>query len=193
MATTPQPLRPPAPPAPPRSESHIVAIALLILALIVLVSAIAVWTGFRFLARNVQVQVQEGGGGKKEVSIKTPFGALEVQHDANEASLGLPIYPGATRIKSDGSATVNVDIAGEQNLRVVAAKFETPDPLEKVKDFYQARLGNQVTKFIEKSAEGKTVFEIKRRGLEKVVALRGVGDHTRIELVRVAHGREEGN
>jgi len=194
MATGPAPARPPVPPPPPRSGSHILlAIVLLVLLLIILVSGIAVWTGLRFLSRSVRVQVEEGTRGRKEVSIKTPIGSLEVQKDVDEARLGLPIYPGATRVRGEDSATVNINIAGEANVRVVAAKFETPDSIEHVRDFYHAQLGSQVTKFIEKSAEGKTVFEIKHDRQEKVVALKEVDGRTRIELVHVGHGPEEGN
>jgi len=194
MATGPPAPRPPVPPPPPRTGGHIVvAIVLLILLLIILVSGIAVWAGWRFLSRSVRVQVEESGRGRKEVSIQTPIGSLEVKHEVDEARLGLPIYPGATRVKGEDAATVNIDIAGEQNVRVAAAKFETPDPIDQVRDFYRARLGNQVTRIIEKSPEGKIVFEIKHERQEKVVALKEVSGRTRIELVHVGHGPEEGN
>ena len=193
MATSPQPPRPPEPPPPPRSGSNVVPIVLLILALIIVVSGLAVWTGLRYLSQSVRVQVQDSGAGKKEVSIKTPIGSLEVHPVANESTLGLPIYPGATALKQDGGATVNFDFVDEATVRIVVGKFETPDPLEKVKDFYRERLGNQVTKFTEKSPEGKTVFEMKSSQMEKVVALKPYGDGTRIELVRIGHGHEEGN
>jgi hypothetical protein len=111
----------------------------------------------------------------------------------SEAGLGLPLYPGAVRVKDENSATVNIDLPGEEHVRLLVAKFETSDPLEKVKDFYRERLGNEVTKFVEKSPDGKTVFEIKHGDRVKVVALRRAGDGTRIELVRVFHGTEEGN
>jgi len=187
------PPRPPAPPAPPRSSSHIVAIALLILALIVVVSFIAVWTGLRFLSRTVRVSVEEGGGGKKEVSIKTLVGSLEVRESVDESRLGLPIYPGATRLENEGSATVSLDLPHEENLRVLAVKFESPDPLEKVRDFYKERLGSEVTRFVERTKHGATVFEIKREGQEKVVVLESRHGRTEIQLVRVTHGREETN
>ena len=193
MATDLQPPRPPAPPQPPGNGSHILAIVLLLLALIVLVGGLAIWGGLRFLSSAVHVNVEQGGNGKKEVSIKTPFGSVEVNKDINEASLGLPIYPGATRLKDHDSATVNVDIADEAKVRVLAGKFETPDSVDKVIAFYHDRLGDQVTKFKEKDEEGKTVFEIKHDKQDKVVALKSSGDKTVIELVRVSEGQAEGN
>jgi hypothetical protein len=161
----------------------------LILALIALVSGIALWTGLRFLSRAVRVQVGETSEGKKEVSIKTPVFSLEAGEEVNEARLGLPIYPGAQRVKDHESATVNIEVPGEQGVRVVAAKFETSDAFEKVRDFYQDRLRGEVPKVSERTPEGETVFEIKREGQEKIVALRSVGARTRIQLVRVSHGR----
>ena len=192
MTTSSQPPRPPVAPPPPRPGSHVVAIALLTLALIVVVAGLAVLMGLRFLSRSVQVQVEEATGGKKEIAIKTPVGSLNVQREVNEARLGLPLYPGATRVKKNG-ATVNIDLPGDESVRVAAAAFETPDRLEKVKAFYQERLGSDVTKFTERGSEGKTVFEIKRGGEEKVVALREGSGGTRIELVRVTHGPAEAN
>ena len=193
MATSPNPPRPPEPPPPPRSSSPIIAIALLVLALIVVVGGLMIYTGINILSRSVKVQVEKSGGRKNEVSIKTPLGSLEVHKDVDVERIGLPLYPGATRFHDEGSATVSINIAGEQNVRVLVAKFETADPIDKVRDYYLARLGSQVTRYAEKDQEGKTVFEIKRNDQEKVVALKNVGDRTHIDLVRVVHGRDEGN
>lgn len=195
MSATPQPPRAPVAPAPPRSASHLVAIVLLVLALIVVVCGITLWTGVRFLSRNVQVQVEKDREGAKDVSIKTPVGDFEVHKDAEvtEAGLGLPIYPGAQRLKDKDAATVSMEFPGDQKLRLVVAKFETPDSLDQVRKFYQDRLGNEVTKLTERDAGGKTVFEIKRGGEEKVVALKSLLTGTRIELVRVQHGEKQVN
>jgi hypothetical protein len=190
MSTTPQLPRAPVAPPPPRTGGHILAIVLLVLALIVVVSVMTVWIGLRILTRGVSVRVEEG---KKEVAIHTPLGSLEVNREVDESRLGLPLYPGAQRVKGEGSASVNIAIGDEGNVRVLAAKFETSDPLDKVKRFYKERLGSDVTKYIERNHEGKTVFEIKREHQEKVVALKGEGERTSIELVRVTHGREESN
>ncbi len=191
MATNPP--RPPSPPQSPGNRSHFVVIALLVLALIIVAGGIGVLVGLRFLSSAVHINVDQGGGGKKQVSIKTPLGSLEVNPEVNEASLGLPIYPGATPLKDHDSATVNLDIAGKAKLRVLAGKFESPDSLDKVVAFYHERLGDQVTSFKEKNEEGKTVFEIKHDKQTKVVALKSNGDKTVIELVRVSEGVPEAN
>ena len=192
MATGPMPPRPPAPPQPPRSRSNFVVIALLLLALIAVIGAIGVLAGLRLLSHAVNIHVEEEGN-KKAVSIRTPLGSLVVNKDINEASLGLPIYPGATRLKDNDSATVNIDIANETKVRVLAGKFETPDSVDKVTAFYHDRLGNEVTKFKPRDAAGKTVFEIKHDKQTRVVALKNNGEMTLIELVRVSEGPPEGN
>jgi hypothetical protein len=192
MGTNLQPPRPPAPPQPPSNRRNYVVIALLVLALIVVAGGIGVWVGLHVLSNAVRVNVEQDAG-KKGVSIKTPLGSLEVNHELDEADLGLPIYPGATRLTDHGSANVNINIGDEAKVRVVAGKFETPDSLEKVQAFYHDRLGNQVTNFKAKDEEGKTVFEIKHGKLNRVVALKSSGDRTVIDLVRVSEGDAEAN
>jgi len=190
MTTSPAP---PRPPMPPRSSSPVIVIALLVLALIVTAAGLAVWVGLHFVSRAVRVETAQGGNGQKAVSVKTPLGSLEINQEVNEASLGLPIYPGATRMKDQDSANVNIRISDEARLRVLAAKFVTPDSCEKVRAFYRERLGNQITKYRERDDEGKTVFEIKHDKHQRVVAFKRDGDMTEIDLVRVTEGRDEAN
>jgi hypothetical protein len=193
MATSMQPPRPPVPPQPPRTQSNVVVIALLVLALVILVGYIAIWASLRFVSSAVHLDVKHEGN-NQAVSIKTPLGSLEVnQQNIDEAGLGLPIYPGATRLTDHDSANVNIDIADQAKVHVLTAKFQTPDSLDKVQAFYHDRLGDQVTKFKERDEEGKTVFEIKHDKQDKVVALKSSGDKTVIELVRVSAGQSEAN
>lgn len=216
--TTPQPPRapqPPLPPAPPRPSSNALPIVLLVLGLIVLLSGMAIWGGLHFLASNVKVQVNQGVN-SKEVTVKTPFGNLEVNKKAqvSESSVGLPIYPEARPAQNDHSAVVNLDLPGKTKLRIVAGKFETDDPLEKVRDFYQNRLTAEDGPFTREARidsdhhdlddkdtgnftgtdeSGKTVFKLKQKGDERIVALEKTSDGTRIELVRVSKSTEEPN
>ena len=193
MSTSPQPPQPPAPPQPPRSGSNIVAIALLVLALIVLVSGIAVWTGLKFLSHTFQLQVEERGGGQKDVSINTPVGSIEVHHEVNEDSLGLPLYPGATQVKDKDSATVDFGFGGEAGVHILAARFETSNSLEAVKSFYKEQLGSSVTKFTNGGSAGKSAFEIKTKDMKKVVEIEGAGGKTVIKLIRISVGENESN
>ncbi|MGH9430558.1 MAG: hypothetical protein ACRD3T_03355 [Terriglobia bacterium] len=198
MSMPPQPPRPPAPPmppVPPRSGTNIVLIVVLILGIIVAGAIFAVWMGLRVISHNVHVSVSDGLNGKKEVSIQTPAGNVEVRKDVGitEARLGLPIYPGATPVDKDDSAAVSIGVPGHEHVGVVAGKFETSDPLEKVRDFYNHRLSGEVTKFTERNSEGKMVFEIKHGNLERIVALHEEDGKTRIELVRVGESSGETN
>jgi len=202
MSTNPLPPRPPAPPQapppplapkPPRSGSNIVAIALLVLVLIVLVSGIAVWTGLKFLSHNLRVQVEDRGGSQKDVSINTPVGSINVHHGVDEDNLGLPIYPGSTRVKDKDSATVDLGFGGDAGVHILAARFQSSDSLETVKAYYKQQLGSEVTKFTDHGLDGKTTFEIKNKDLVKVVEIEGAGGKTLIKLVRVAVGKGESN
>jgi len=193
MSANPPFPRPPVPPQPPRPGSKVVPIVLLVLALIILVCGLGVWTGLKFLSHNVRIQVAGHGTGKEDVSVNTPVGSVEVRRDVREGSLDLPLYPGATQVVDKDSASVNLDFGDEANVRVRAAKFETADPLEKVKAFYKERLGVEVARFIEKDAGGKTAFEMKSDKQEKVVELKWESGRTSIELVQVSFGKSESN
>jgi len=195
MSTTQYPRAPipPAPPVPPRPSSNVVPIVLLSTGLIMLICVLAVWAGLRFIAHGVQVSVSDLGPTHKAVSIKTPVGAIQVNKsgEVNEATLGLPVYPGAVRMSKDDSAAVVVGLPGGNGLQLAAAKYKTPDSIEKVKAFYQGRIGWEVTKYRERDHEGKTVFEIKMGDNVKVVALKDESDGTRIELVHISAGEGE--
>ena len=188
MSTVPPPPSYPHVP-PPRATGLWLAIVLLILALILVVSGITLYVGARYLSHAVKVNVEKAG--EKQVSVRTPVGSLEIGKEVSEASLGLPIYPGAKKIEGGDSARVNIEIPGAESIHVLAAEYETPDPLDKVKEFYRGRLGSEVTQYVERNTDGKTVFHIKRRGLEKVVSLKSTVCCTRVELVRVSHGNDE--
>lgn len=185
-------IQPPRPPAPPRTGSHVVAIVLLSLGLIVLVAGLSVWFGVKFLAQNVKVSVDDSEG-RKEVSIRTPIGSLEVKPQVDETRIGLPVYPGATRVEKGESATISVDLPDEKRLRVLAAQYSTTDALDKVREFYKEQLGSRVTKFVDRTPDGKTLFEIKSGSEEKLVSLKRENDDTQISLVRIIHSEGSAN
>ncbi|HLW79898.1 MAG TPA: hypothetical protein VKU44_09910 [Terriglobia bacterium] len=198
MATPPEPPRPPSPPAPPgppRSGSNVLAIVLMALALIVVVCGLAVWVGFHYLVRSFRVHERDAAGGGKQVSISTPFGGINVDQGkgVNEAALGLPLYPGAKQVTDQGSASISLGLPDSNSVHIVVGKFESADPPDKVLAFYHNRLGSEVTKFTERNAEGKTVFEIKHNDDERVVTVKGIDDGTSIELVHVGHASGESN
>ncbi|MGE5325914.1 MAG: hypothetical protein ACM3NO_02650 [Deltaproteobacteria bacterium] len=192
----PQPPRVPAPPAAPRSGSHVVAIVLLILALIIVVCGITLYTGVRYLSNGVKVQVDKSQEGQKDVAITTPVGNFKIHKEADaltEGRLHLPIYPGAQRLGGDDSVSLSLEFPGQNEMRLAVGKFQTPDDISKVEDFYQERIGKEVTKLVRRDSQGKIVFEIKNTGDERIVALKENGNGTRIEMVRVIHGEKEVN
>jgi hypothetical protein len=196
MGAMPEPPRAPAPPAPPRSGSNIIAIVLLILALIIVVCGVTLYTGVRFLSNGVKVQVDKDQAGQKDVSITTPVGNFKVHKEAGditEARLRLPIYPGAQRLAGNDSASLSLEFPGQAEMRLAVAKFETPDDFEKVEKFYKDHIGQEVTKFVQHDSQGRTVFEIKSKEDERIVALKDLATGTRIELVHVMHGQKEVN
>ena len=132
---------------------------------------------------------------KKEISIKTPWGSFETSVTVNPSRLGLPFYPGARFLEGEapGSLTLDLSIKGEPSVRLVVAKFQTPDSIEKVREFYRKKLGKDVTKYIEKTDDGGTAFEIKRKPLTKVVQIKTVDSVTEIDLVRIENAEGDVN
>lgn len=81
----------------------------------------------------------------KKVEINTPFGDLKVRKEVNLKDLGLSPYPNARLLpdeeKSDGDNHGNVSISTPFfGLKVMAAKYESDDPSDKVVDFYKKDL-----------------------------------------------------
>ena len=177
------------------SAGKTLLIAGLVLAVIIAASVFAVYMGIRVLAHNVSVREVNTPRGTKEVSIRTPVGNVEIHKgaEANLALLGLPTYPGARRVTDNGNAAVTASFAGKSLMGVLAAKFDTDDPIQKVRAFYQGQLSGRATHYIQKDSEGKIVFEIKTTGQEKIVALRKQDGGTSIELVKVVEGNNESN
>ena len=79
----------------------------------------------------------------KKVDITTPFGGIHVNaHDIDPKATGIAVYPGATIVekeKGNDSANVSID-SSFFGLKVVALKFRTNDPPEKVLSYYRDQL-----------------------------------------------------
>lgn len=190
----------PAPPEPPRKplDKHVVWAMLLVVAFIIASGVFMVWFGLRILSHGVQIKVSEPGSETKEVTVKTPMGNFKIAREQgiSDLHLGLPLYPGATseRGSSDeNSVSLAFDLPNETNLRIAAAKFNTPDALSKVQEFYKERLGREVTSFSQTNRDGKVVFEMKYNEQDKVVSLAPHDGGTRIDLVRIFHGPAQPN
>jgi len=88
---------------------------------------------------------KSANGDTKDVQVDTPFGGIHVNTDQTTAAdLGLPLYPGAQQLKDDDgehkSANVHLGF-GEWELHIQVVSYATPDPQQKVADFYKKALG----------------------------------------------------
>ncbi len=93
-------------------------------------------------ACTLTVDDKAEGKGKK-VEISTPAGELKVRtnEEADLKEIGLPEYPGARRTKEEDEPSAHVSISSSLfGLKVVAAKFESDDPPEKILAFYRPHL-----------------------------------------------------
>ena len=144
------------------------------------------WMG----TRSEPICAQSSGANeseKKEILIKTPWGGLEAAATPDPSRLGLPVYPGARFIKDQESDSFSFDLSikGKPDVRFIVGKFETPDGIERVRDFYRKKLGKEVTKFIEKTDEGAMAFEMKGKSESKFVQLKSASGGTQIDLLRL--------
>jgi len=111
---------------------------------------------FALTACSVNVKKNEEGG-DKNVDIKTPFGGIQVNKDADVRDTGLPVYPGA-KPKQKGDSpderSANVDISTSAfGLKVVAVEYESEDTPAKLIAFYQDRM-KQFGKVLECHSSG---------------------------------------
>lgn len=88
---------------------------------------------------------QDANGENKDVDIRTPLGSISVHKGATDASdTGLSLYPGAqVKMDEDGRDGANVNMSSSLfgGLKVVAVKFKSDDPPEKVLSFYRKDMG----------------------------------------------------
>ena len=82
------------------------------------------------------VNVRERGD---KVEIETPVGSIRVNSDDAHPT-GLPIYPGAKRIKSEG-ANVELSSKDGEAVGVGVERYAASDSLEKVSAWYVQKLG----------------------------------------------------
>lgn len=138
------------------------------------------------------VRVNESG---QRVEIETPAGSLRVNGDQIHAT-GLPVYPGAKPLKSQGS---NVEFSADSGagMGLATEKYTTPDDLDQVTEWYKQRLGPGYQReerssgnhrdHVNSSADVAYVYE--KGDNVRVVALTKKSDGIEIELVRV--GKKE--
>lgn len=101
-----------------------------------------------FAGCTISTHKERGENGEnKDVDIRTPFGSLSVHKgSATAKETGLALYPGA-QLKTDAddedsSANVNMSSSFFGGLKVVAAKYRSDDPPDKVLAFYRKDLAH---------------------------------------------------
>lgn len=94
-------------------------------------------------ACSIDIDKHEAGH-RKDVSIRTPAGALSVKTAVSADGTGLAVYPNAWPAREHGrneSADVDINTAWF-GVKVVAAKFESDDAPEKVLAFYRGEMAS---------------------------------------------------
>lgn len=141
-----------------------------------------------------QVRVKEAG---KRVEISTPVGRIQVNKEGSHDT-GLPIYPGARALESNGA---NIEIMPVDGARVgvAASKYLTADPLDKVAAWYAERLGpsfsreasGRKTRYIKgvDASNADIAFISDSGDLVRVVSLKKRPDGVEIGLARI--GKQE--
>jgi len=85
---------------------------------------------------------KQGEGANKQVDIETPVGSLHVNTQVDPKDTGLEVYPGATRAEDEEqkhAANLSLDSA-LAGMKLVAIKYRSDDPPDKLLDFYRKQL-----------------------------------------------------
>ncbi|MFI5088811.1 MAG: hypothetical protein ACHP7P_01975 [Terriglobales bacterium] len=85
---------------------------------------------------------KKGEGANKKVDIDTPVGSLHVNTQVDPKDTGLAVYPGATRAEDEDrkhAANLSID-SSVFGAKVVAIKYRSDDPPDKLLDFYRKQL-----------------------------------------------------
>jgi hypothetical protein len=85
---------------------------------------------------------RKGEGANKKVDIETPLGSLHVNTKVDPQDTGMAVYPGATRAEDEeGKHAANLSIDSSLfGAKVVAIKYRSDDPPDKLLDFYRKQL-----------------------------------------------------
>jgi hypothetical protein len=149
--------------------------------------AIAILLAVSFTARWAGAAQDQDKG---ELSVKTGSGGVEVTNNVKAREIGLPVYPGATgvsdRDKDGGDLLFSLSRSGKPDVKFVVAKFETPDDIAQVREYYRKKLGSRVTKFTTDDGDRSLAFEMRADDRHaKFVQLKTRDGKTEIDLVRL--------
>ena len=191
MSSSASPSPSPSPVPPTQSQSAAIWWILGILGGGVVILALCGLLFAAYIAR--QVHIIEAG---KNVEISTPVGQIQV-NKAGPHDTGLPVYPGAGTLESNG-ANVRITPAEGTQVGIVAAKYFTSDPLDKVAAWYSQHLGPEFTRQTGRGAfrtpridasDADAAFVSQDGDRVRVVALKRKSGGVEIDLARV--GQQE--
>jgi hypothetical protein len=145
-----------------------------------------IMVGGLYIVRNVRVETMHRHGGD-DVSIETPGGhfSIRAHEDLDPQAVGVPIYPGAKRLRDSGVATfqwTSADGKEEKGMAVAGASLFTEDPSYKVLDYYRKQLPNWM---IVTDRDGSTRFELKNGGFKRLIAIQGKDGGTHIGVASI--------
>jgi len=162
-----------------RQESgNILLTLMLVLLAMVCVGIIA----GQYIARNVSVQTDRRGG-KDTVSVFTPAGELHIRETGklDMSALGVPVYPGArTKKGSDGALIEWLSANGSADKGAfVTGVLVTPDPVDRVADYYRAQLPNWR---VINERHGDVRIELSEGGYKRIIVISDKHGETRIAV-----------
>jgi hypothetical protein len=131
------------------------------------------------------IKVHESGAGN-DVQVETPFGSVHVGHNqgGRPETAGLPLYPGAKPLKNRENAVVDLSSAlAGKDLHIVAGRWETSDPIDKVQKFYEDKFPDMSViqhagrvEMHSVNGQGKRVIVLYDRGSSTEISLASVGE-----------------
>ena len=129
-----------------------------------------------FFVRQIHVK-ETGTGDRKSMNFETPLGnmSLNARKDLDPSTIGIPIYPGATKSDDRGGAELQLD-AGDfhKEFDAAGALFYTDDSVEKVREYYQEKFPDWKSQ-----SDDKTGWHIETHD----------GQHIRSVSVKSSNGR----
>jgi hypothetical protein len=153
------------------------------LVMMFLAVSVALVVAVVFIAHTIKVH--ESGTGN-DVKVDTPFGSVHVSHNAagQPETAGIPLYPGAKPLKNKENAVVDLSSGfGDSDLHIVAGKWETPDPIDKVRRFYEERFPEMsVVQHHDRvemhgvNGKSKRVISLRERNGSTEISLASVGE-----------------
>ena len=163
--------------AAPASGSGALKIVLIVIVGVILLGVIGSVATMIFVGKKIhdaKVSISEKGG---EATVVTPMGTVHTTKDPAKiaANLGVDIYPGATAI--EGGSEVQT-----MGMHTVTGIFETPDPVDKVGDFYHQRYH----KGIYNSTDRETSLIFGDKGSMVTIHVQDEGGKTKLTIVSMA-------